>query len=248
MLIVSNRRRNTDSLRQVLTKQNFVVEEADSIGGAVAMLDEQSASLCIVDTHLSDGPGTECIRALRAADHGMPAIWFSADDSDDAKIKALDIGVDEVLTWPLVPSMFMAHVRSLLRRCQPSESALLKYEDLSLDLRSLEVTRDGKMIRSTSREIAVLEYLLRHPERVIVRSELIDAVWDSSLPPESNVVEVFIARLRRKIDRPFDKHLIHTIVGRGYMLSVSKPGIADYATRRITNRTTGRITRNGKSV
>jgi DNA-binding response OmpR family regulator len=152
-------------------------------------------------------------------------VLLAHDHDHQFMIDALDLGADEVVKWPIVDKILLAQIRSLLRRCEPGESAKLSYNDLSLDLRSLEVTRGETRIPCTSREIAVLEYLLRHPERVVSRTELIDSVWDHELPPESNVVEVFIARLRRKIDRPFEASLIHTIVGRGYMLSLTRPGV-----------------------
>jgi two-component system, OmpR family, copper resistance phosphate regulon response regulator CusR len=224
VLIVSAQSRHADQLTRLLESHNFTVEHADAAGQALLVLDAGGVSACLIDADLADGTGLDLLCRLRAEDHGTPTLYFLPEESVPRRVEALDLGADDVMAWPPEPQVLLAQVRSLLRRCNGGASAVLRYEDLRLDLRSLKVLRDGRAIRATSREIAVLEYLLRNPERVVVRSELIDAVWDRSLPPESNVVEVFIARLRRKIDRPFKRQLIHTIVGRGYVLARTKPG------------------------
>jgi DNA-binding response OmpR family regulator len=224
VLIVSPEQGRLEYLQKTLSQQNLRTHTAFSIADALSQVEEANYSLIILDSHQSDGQGLSLVRQIRTAGHGMPTIMIARTHEPQEEIDALDVGADDVIRFPMPPELLLAKVRSLLRRCEPSESVMLKYEDLQLNLRSLEIRRAGQTIPGTSRELAVLEYLLRHPERVISRTELVDSVWDRDVPPESNVVDVFIARLRRKIDRPFEVSLIHTIVNRGYMLSVTRPG------------------------
>ena len=208
-----------------LSAQNLGTDAVGSIAEGLSRIEGASSySLIILDSQQPDGTGAELVRQLRTAGHGTPAMMIARTDDTHEEIDALDIGCDDVIRLPITPELLISKVRSMMRRCEPSESVVLKYNDLQLNLHSLEIQRARQVIPATSRELAVLEYLLRHPERVITRTELVDAVWDRDVPPESNVVDVFIARLRRKIDRPFDVSLIHTIVNRGYMLTCTRPG------------------------
>ena len=227
VLIVSPNASRSQQVAGWLDEQNLRTQTVGSIADALSRVEETSYSLIILDNAQSDGHGTTLVQQLRTAGHGTPALVIAKNGHLQEEIDALDGGADDVVRFPIQQELLLARVRTLLRRCEPSESAVLKYEDLELNLRSLRIRRCDTVIPATSRELAVLEYLLRHPDRVITRTELVDAVWDRDVPPESNVVDVFIARLRRKIDRPFAVSLIHTIVNRGYMLSVTKPGGAD---------------------
>jgi DNA-binding response OmpR family regulator len=223
-LIVSTDSELQHTIGEALDTQHIELKTAATLSDALTSVTEDRYCVVISDERLADGRGVHLAQRLRQAEISSPIILLMREDSDEARINALDVGVDEILDWPTSPELLMAHVRSLVRRCAPGESAVLKFGDLTFDLRSLDVTREGQKIRLTSREMAILEFFLRHPRRLITRSELVESVWDSAAPPESNVVEVFIARLRNKIDKPFEANYIHTIVGRGYMLSESRPG------------------------
>ncbi len=223
-LIVSSNSDVHDELTGALREQNLGTHSVSTLADALRAGTEDRFSLVICDEILNDGGCAMLAQQLRQSEIDWPIVMLTQSDSVAGHIEALDRGVDEILRWPIDPALFLAHVRSVMRRCSPSESAILRFEDLSFDLRSLEVRRGEARIGCTSREMAILEFLLRHPRRVITRAELVDAVWDAAAPPESNVVEVFIARLRNKIDKPFATPLIHTIVGRGYMLSETRPG------------------------
>jgi DNA-binding response OmpR family regulator len=223
VLLVEPDPNRRDELAGQLGQNNLDVRTAVNGEAALAALGERSFRVVILE-HALDGGAGPLTQRIRAAGYGVPVVVLT-DDADPAeRVMLLDDGVDDVLVRPFPPEMLAAQVRSLMRRCAPNEGAVLKFEDLTLDLRSLQVTRQGRAIPSTSRELAVLEYLLRNRQRVISRQELSEAVWDDDTLPDSNVIEVFIARLRRKVDRPFGVPLIHTIVGRGYMLSMTKPG------------------------
>ena len=206
-----------------LTAENLNVHSVTTADAALAALSDRSFGVTVLTSALGNAVD-KLIQCIRAAGHGVPVVVITDATDEAVKVRLLDEGADDVLTPPYSPRVLVAQIRSLLRRCTPNESAMLRFEDLSLDLRSLQVARQGQIIPSTSREIAVLEYFLRNRQRVISRTELSEAVWNEPALPGSNVIEVFIARLRRKVDRPFGVPLIHTIVGRGYMLSVTKPG------------------------
>ncbi|HEX8325222.1 MAG TPA: response regulator transcription factor [Tepidisphaeraceae bacterium] len=225
LLVDANAARGMLLLRQ-LEEQHFDVRTVASADAALKAVAEQSFRALVIEHDL---PGTagRLTQRLRADGCGTPIIVLTDDTVPATKVALLDDGVDDVLVRPFPPELLPAQIRSLLRRCAPSEGAVLKFEDLTLDLRSLQLSRQGRLIPSTSRELAVLEYFLRNRQRVISRNELSEAVWKDTALPESNVIEVFIARLRRKVDRPFGVPLIHTIVGRGYMLSVTKPGTGE---------------------
>ncbi len=223
-LIVSTDPDLQQTIGNAMDEQRIELKTASTLADAMTSITQDRYCVVISDERLTDGRGVHLAQQLRQAEIGSPIILLLRDANDEARINALDIGVDEILDWPASPALIMAHVRSLIRRCAPGESAVLNFGDLSFDLRSLDVTRQGRKIRLTSREMAILEFFLRHPRRLITRNELVVSVWDTSSPPESNVVEVFIARLRNKVDKPFDANYIHTIVGRGYMLSETRPG------------------------
>lgn len=223
-LVVSTDRELQKVLSEALDVQHIELKTVSTLAEAVKSATEDRYCVVISDDRLADGRGVHLAQQLRQADIGWPILLLMREPDENTKINALDVGVDEVLEWPVTPALILAHVRSLVRRCEPGESAVLKFNDLVFDLRTLEVTRADQKIRLTSREMAILEYFLRHPRRLISRHELVQAVWEANNPPESNVVDVFMARLRNKVDKPFDSNYFHTIVGRGYMLSESQPG------------------------
>ena len=232
VLLIDPNSTRADELTALLRDQNLHVQPAKTPDEARQLAGSQSYSLVVLEEavevingHPTDGAAAaELVQQIRETGNSAPIMVLSDSDDSDRQVRLLDLGADDVLVRPFSPEVMLAQIRSLLRRCEPGESAMLKYEDLKLDLRSLAITRGEQVVSCTSREIAILEYLMRHPQRVISRKELSEAIWDANLAPDSNVIEVFIARLRRKIDKPFPVPLIHTMVGRGYMLSITRPG------------------------
>ena len=173
----------------------------------------------IVDIMLPKLDGLSLIERMRKGKILTPVIILSAKGSLDDRIKGLQTGSDDYLTKPFAFSELLARVQALIRRAGgQSEPTRLSLGDLSMNLLTREVTRDGKKIDLQPIEFSLLEYLLRSAGRVVSKTMIMEHVWDYNFDPQTNVVEARICRLRDKIDRDFDKKLIHTVRGVGYVL------------------------------
>ena len=166
--------------------------------------------------------GLSLLRKMRAEGGQSPVIVLSALASVDDRIKGLQAGGDDYLTKPFAFSELLARIQALIRRgTQTVEATRLTVGDLSLDLISREVLRDGRQLELQAKEFALLEYLMRHPGRVLTKTLILERIYDYNFDPQTNVVDVLVHRLRSKVDKDFPVKLIHTIRGVGYVL---KPG------------------------
>ena len=170
-----------------------------------------------------DGDGFEIetmmnIRALRADDPDTPILVLSAKDQEGDKVLALSLGADDYVTKPFAFEELLARVEALGRRPKAIAPPTLRVNSLALDTGSREVTRDGKRIELTPKEYAVLEYLMRHEGRVMSRTLITEYAWDYHFDPGTNIVDVVITRLRKKIDHGKEPKLIHTVRGVGYVV------------------------------
>ena len=173
----------------------------------------------VVDIMLPKLDGLEVIRRLRASGQALPIIVLSARGSVDAKIRGLEAGGDDYLAKPFSVAELVARVQALLRRAsRAEETTVLKVEDLVMDLVTHRVTRAGEPIDLQPLEYQLLEYLMRNKGRVVTRNTILDRVWNYSFDPHTNVVESRVYHLREKIDRRFDRKLIRTVRGFGYVL------------------------------
>lgn len=177
----------------------------------------------IVDGMLPGRDGMEVIRQLRADKVSTPILVLSARSSVDDRVAGLQIGADDYLTKPFSFAELAARVQALARRMSgagggSATATRLEFADLSLDLLKRRATRGGQTIDLQAKEFALLEYLMRNPERVVSKTMILDRVWEYAFDPQTNVVDVLVSRLRTKIDRGFDTKLIHTIRGVGYVL------------------------------
>ena len=174
--------------------------------------------LVITDRMLPSLEGLEIVRALRASGDQVPILVLSALDTVDDRVLGLRAGSDDYLGKPFALEELLARVESLLRRRQPGGETTLRIDDLEIDLLAHRVNRAGREISLTGREFHLLEYLARHAGQVVTRSMLLEAVWDIRFDPQTNLVDVHVSRLRQAVDRDFERPLIHTVRGVGYML------------------------------
>ena len=172
--------------------------------------------------------GLSIVEKLRALGKQTPVIIVSALTNIDQRVSGLRGGADDYLSKPFAFSELLARMEALLRRAVPGQDGTqLQVADLKLDLRTLRVTRDGRVIALQPREYRLLEYLMRHEGQVVTRTMLLEAVWDYHFDPQTNVIDVQISRLRTKIDKDFSPLLIHTLRGIGYRLSATPPEADD---------------------
>jgi two-component system, OmpR family, response regulator len=176
----------------------------------------------VVDRMLPGRDGLSVIAMLRAGGDRTPALVLSAMGEVDDRVAGLRAGGDDYVVKPYAFREVLARLEALVRRTRPQAArSRLKVADLTLDLETHAVTRNGTRIQLQPREYHLLEYLMRHHGQVVTRTMLLEQVWDYHFDPQTNVVDVHISRLRAKIDRDFDRPLLHTVRGAGYKLSAS---------------------------
>lgn len=176
--------------------------------------------LIILDLMLPDRDGVDVCRNLRRRCVETPVIMLTALSGTDDKVAGLDAGADDYLTKPFEFEELLARVRAMLRRGEASEGRLLECDDLSLDLYTRMAKRGEHEFELSNKEFGLLEYLMRNPNRVLSRTQITEKVWDMNYEPGSNVIDVYISSLRKKIDRGFERELIHTIKGAGYRFGI----------------------------
>ena len=202
-----------------LKEAGFAVDHAaDGEAGLSAAID-QPYDVAIVDLMLPRRDGLSLIEELRRRGIATPVLILSARRSVDDRVRGLQTGGDDYLTKPFAFAELLARVQALVRRAtRAPEPTTLTVDDLVLDLLSRRVTRGGAVLDLRPREFALLEYLMRNAGRVVSKTMILSHVWDYNFDPQTNVVAVLVSRLRDKIDRPFEKKLLHTVRGVGYVL------------------------------
>lgn len=222
ILIVEDETKMSEYLRQGLTEAGFSVDLARNGLDGHHLAVTESYDLVILDVMLPDVDGWRILQALREAGIQVPVLFLTARDSVDDRVKGLELGADDYLVKPFAFAELLARVRTLLRRGNaPAIETTLNVADLELDLMRRRVTRAGQRISLTTKEFALLELLIRHRDEVLTRSLIASQVWDMNFDSDTNVIDVAIRRLRAKIDDAFERKLIHTVRGMGYMLDAS---------------------------
>ncbi|MEZ5907567.1 MAG: response regulator transcription factor [Hyphomicrobiaceae bacterium] len=206
-------------LQQSLRENGHVADIAGDGEYGLAMARDTNYDVLIVDRMLPKLDGLSVVQTLRIEKCTTPVLILSALGDVDDRVKGLRSGGDDYLTKPYAYSELLARIEALARRSAPDEVAT-RYAvgDLVLDRLSHKVTRAGEAILLQPREFRLLEYLMRHAGQVVTRTMLLEHVWDYHFDPQTNVIDVHISRLRSKIDRPFDKPLLQTVRGAGYMI------------------------------
>ncbi|AHJ98368.1 response regulator transcription factor [Hymenobacter swuensis] len=220
ILLVEDEPKVASFLHQGLTEQHHTVDlAADGVLG-LRLAQANSYDLLILDTLLPGLSGLEVCRQVRAHDTSVPILMLTALGETDDKIRGLDAGADDYLVKPFAFQELLARIRALTRRRHdsPSANSVLRLADLTLDPSRKLVQRAGQTIQLTAREFALLEYLLRSQNRVVSRVDILEHVWETSFDTGSNVIDVYINFLRKKLDKDFTPKLIHTLVGMGYVM------------------------------
>lgn len=221
ILIVEDQVKLANYLKQALEEQGYAVDTAHTGREALEWATVVAFELIVLDIMLPEMDGITVCRMLRSRGHQAAILMLTARDAVDDRVTGLDAGADDYLVKPFELKELLARLRALTRR-QPTQSTrrtVLQVADLTMDTHTRRVMRGETPIDLTNKEYAVLECLIRDPERILTRSEIAEAVWNYDVFNQSNVVDVYIRNLRRKIDDPFEQKLIYTVRGAGYRLS-----------------------------
>jgi two-component system OmpR family response regulator len=207
-------------VRRGLTEAGHNVEHRDNGRDGLLTAAGEPFDLLVLDRMLPGGvDGLRLVETLRAQDNRTPVLFLTALTAVDERVRGLKAGGDDYLTKPFAFAELLARVEALGRRpAAEAPATRLRVADLELDLLSRTVTRAGKKIDVQPREFRLLEHLMRHAGQVVTRTMLLEKVWDYHFDPQTNVIDVHVSRLRQKLDRGFDKPLIHTVRNAGYMI------------------------------
>ncbi len=222
ILLVEDEEKIASFLARALKEERYVVDTASDGDSALFLAQTNTYDLIVLDVVLPVRDGLAVCRELRKTKIASPILMLTAKDKLKDKIAGLDAGADDYLTKPFAVQEFLARVRSLTRRSAVYTATKLKVDDLELDRLTHRVTRAGKDITLTSREYALLEYLMANENQVVTRTMISEHVWNESFDSFTNIIDVYINGLRRKIDSPFGCALIHTVRGAGYLIKKSR--------------------------
>ena len=224
ILVVEDERKVASFIRQGLEEEGHAVEVArDGAAALDLLLDSPPYDLVVLDVMLPKRDGLDVLKTLRARGVRTPVLILTARDAVADKVAGLDLGADDYLTKPFAFEELLARVRALLRRGTDQRSSVLRLGDLTLDPVTREARRGRRRIELTAREYSLLDYFLRHPGRVLTRPMIAEHVWGLDFDSESNIIDVYIGYLRRKVDGPGERRLLHTVRGSGYVLKLEAP-------------------------
>jgi DNA-binding response OmpR family regulator len=218
ILIVEDERKLCGLLHNGLAEHGHAVDEAYTGEMALTLAKTIPYDLLILDVMLPGVDGLQVCRRLRAGGHMAPVLMLTARDAVEDRVAGLDCGADDYLVKPFAFPELLARVRALLRRQGPSRDRALRAGDVEMDTVTHEVRRNDRIVELTSRELAILEYFLRNPDRVLTRDQIAEHVWGFGSMASSNVIDVYVAALRRKLADNGEPRLLHTVRGIGYEL------------------------------
>jgi DNA-binding response OmpR family regulator len=216
ILVVEDERKLAAVIEGGLEEQGYAVDVAHDGADALAKAEGEPYDLVVLDLMLPNIDGLTVCARLRAEQRNMPVLMLTARDGVDDRVRGLDAGADDYLTKPFAFRELVARLFALSRRRPTPLPEIASVADLEVDLRGHRVRRAGRDIELTAKEFALLEFLVRHRDQVVDRTAITAHVWDENHDPFTNVLEVLVRRLRRKIDDGHDRKLIHTLRGAGY--------------------------------
>jgi DNA-binding response OmpR family regulator len=218
ILLVEDEKKVSSFIKKGLEEEFYSVDTAYDGKSALNFANNENYDLIILDIMLPVKDGVTVLREMRKNEISVPVLMLTAKDSTDNKIEGLDSGADDYLTKPFAFEELLARVRALLRRNSVNRSVLLKAADMTLDAQTHKVKRGAIEILLTPKEYSILEYLMRNKNRIISRTVLTEHVYDYHFDTDTNVIDVYMNKLRNKIDKAFEKQLLHTVRGAGYMI------------------------------
>jgi two-component system OmpR family response regulator len=218
ILLVEDERKVASFLARALRENTYAVDIAETGEKGLELGSETSYDAILLDVRLPGMSGVEVCRELRQRGIEAPILMLTARGLVEQRVEGLDAGADDYLTKPFVLAELLARVRALVRRGFHGGNARLRYADLGLDRHRRRATRGQEVIALTTKEFALLELLLLRAPELVTRSEIVEHVWDCHFDSETNLVEVYVNRLRQKIDQSHARKLIHTVRGVGYRL------------------------------
>lgn len=217
ILIVDDERKTAAYLHKGLAEHGFVVDIANSGDNGLHLACTDRYDLIILDVMLPGWDGWSIMTELHQRGIHTPVLFLTARDTIQDRVKGLELGADDYLVKPFAFSELLARVRSVLRRSPMRQPDQLLLADLEIDLPRHKATRAGQRLELTPKEFALLAFLTRHTGEVMSRTRIAEQVWDMNFASDTNVIDVAVRRLRRKVDDPFAKKLIHTVRGVGYV-------------------------------
>ena len=222
VLLVEDEQRIADFVRKGLSEQGYAVDVACDGDEAIAWAEAAEFDVIVLDLMLPVRDGIDVCRALRARGLRTPILMLTARDAVEDRVRGLNSGADDYLVKPFAFAELLARLQALTRRGPLMMGPVLRVDDLLLDTTTREASRQGTTIALTSKQYALLEYLMRHPHQVLTRTMIAEHVWNYDFDNATNVIDVHIRNLRRKIDDPFPTKLIHTVRGTGYRISARR--------------------------
>jgi heavy metal response regulator len=219
ILVVEDENSIAQFVSQGLRESDFVVDVARTGPEGLEFALAAEYDLILLDVMLPGMDGLTLLKHLRKRGQTNPVLLLTARDAVEDRVAGLDAGSDDYLTKPFAFPELLARVRALLRRPPLQTGTTLRLADLEMDTLNREVRRSGQLIDLSQREYTLLNYLMRHPRQVLTRTQIAEHIWNFDFASDSNVVDVYIGYLRRKIDRGFTPQLIHTVRGVGYRIS-----------------------------
>jgi DNA-binding response OmpR family regulator len=218
LLVVEDEKKMAAFLKKGLTEAGYSVDHAATGAAAEALAAENTYDCLVLDVMLPDQAGFDTAENLRKEGYSGPILFLSALSGTKDKVRGLDAGGDDYLTKPFSFDELLARIRALLRRQTDQKGTVIRFSDLEMDLVKRKVKRGDHSLELTAKEFALLEYFMRNPNKPLSRTSIAEHVWDVHFDSDSNVIDVYINMLRKKLGKADEKKLIHTIVGVGYVL------------------------------
>ncbi len=218
ILVIEDEKKVANFIKKGLEEEHYAVDTAFDGEEGLYMAEVNEYDVIVLDLMIPKIEGLEVLKRIRGKKNNVPILVLTAKNTVEDTVKGLDAGCDDYVTKPFAFMEFLARIRALLRREKSDKVPLLRIADLTLSLVTHKVTRKEREIELTSKEYALLEYFMRNPDKVLTRTMISEHVWDYHFDSMTNVVDVYVNYLRKKIDKDFEPKLIHTLRGIGYMM------------------------------